>query len=81
MKDLKHLIFFEKLLENADNELVRQAQDEGGIALGYTYEVGSVLYQDYDSYEDCYDVEFLDVNGGYHHWKSQFDGGRIIPKN
>lgn len=50
-------------------------------ALGYTYEVGSVLYQDYDSYEGCYDVEFLDVNGDYHHWKSQFDGGHIIPKN
>ena len=36
MKDLKHLIYFENLLENADNELVKQAQDEGGIALGYT---------------------------------------------
>ena len=36
MKDLKHLIFFEKLLENADTELVRQAQAEGGLALGYT---------------------------------------------
>ena len=34
MKDLKHLIFFEKLLENADNELVRQAQADGGLALG-----------------------------------------------
>ena len=29
MKDLKHLYFFEKLLEEANNELVRQAQDEG----------------------------------------------------
>jgi hypothetical protein len=26
-----------------------------------------------------YDVEFLDDRGGYHHWKSEFDGGRIIP--
>ena len=25
MKDLKHLIYFEKLLENADNELIKQA--------------------------------------------------------
>lgn len=29
MKDLKHLYYFEKLLEDANNELVRQAQDEG----------------------------------------------------
>ena len=36
MKDLKHLIYFEKLLENADNELIKQAQADGGIALGYT---------------------------------------------
>ncbi len=36
MKDLKHLIFFEDLLQNADNALVRQAQAEGGLALGYT---------------------------------------------
>ena len=36
MKDLKHLIYFESLLENADNELIKQAQAEGGIALGYT---------------------------------------------
>ena len=26
MKDLKHLIYFEDLLENADNELVEQAK-------------------------------------------------------
>ena len=36
MKDLKHLIYFESLLENADNELVKQAQSEGDICLGYT---------------------------------------------
>ena len=36
MKDLKHLIFFESLLENADNELVKQAQADGGLAIGYT---------------------------------------------
>jgi benzoyl-CoA reductase/2-hydroxyglutaryl-CoA dehydratase subunit BcrC/BadD/HgdB len=36
LKDLKHLIFFESLLENADNELVKQAQADGGLAIGYT---------------------------------------------
>lgn len=29
MKDLKHLYYFERLLEDANNELVRQAQSEG----------------------------------------------------
>ena len=36
MKDLKHLIFFEDLLQEANNSLVRQAKDEGKLALGYT---------------------------------------------
>lgn len=29
MKDLKHLYYFEKLLEDANNDLIRQAQNEG----------------------------------------------------
>ena len=36
MRDLKHLIYFENLLENADNELVKQAQADGKLAIGYT---------------------------------------------
>lgn len=36
MKDLKHLYYFESLLQDANNELVRQAQKEGGHAIGYT---------------------------------------------
>ena len=36
LKDLKHLIYFESLLEDANNELVRQAHEEGGVTLGYT---------------------------------------------
>lgn len=36
MKDLKHLIYFEKLLQEADNELVEQAKADGKLALGYT---------------------------------------------
>ncbi len=36
MKDLKHLIYFENLLENANNELVQKAQGEGKLAMGYT---------------------------------------------
>ncbi|MBR2189487.1 MAG: 2-hydroxyacyl-CoA dehydratase [Eubacterium sp.] len=37
MKDLKHLLEFENLLEDADNALVRQAQEDGQYAIGYTY--------------------------------------------
>lgn len=29
MKDLKHLYYFEKLLEDANNELVRKGQSDG----------------------------------------------------
>ena len=36
MRDLKHLIYFENLLENADNELVERARAGGGLAIGYT---------------------------------------------
>lgn len=39
MKDLKHLYYFEQLLEEANNDLVRQAQAEGRKC------VGSVCYQ------------------------------------
>ena len=33
MKDLKHLIYFEGLLESANNELVQQAQKDGKLAM------------------------------------------------
>lgn len=36
MKDLKHIRYYEDLLELADNELVRKAREEGGVAVGYT---------------------------------------------
>ncbi len=36
MRDLKHLIFFENLLQEANNDLVKQARQEGRYALGYT---------------------------------------------
>lgn len=36
LKDLKHLIYFEKLLENSNNELIQQAKSEGRLAVGYT---------------------------------------------
>ena len=36
LKDLKHLIYFENLLQEANNELVKQAKAEGKRAIGYT---------------------------------------------
>ena len=36
MRDLKHLIYFEDLLQEANNALVKQAKSEGLRALGYT---------------------------------------------
>ena len=36
MRDLKHLIYFENLLQEANNELVKQAKAEGKRAIGYT---------------------------------------------
>lgn len=35
MRDLKHLIFFEQLLQEANNALVRQAGGQGQLALAY----------------------------------------------
>ena len=44
MKDLKHLIFFENLLQDAQNELVTQSVNDGKIALGYNcYYIPEVL--------------------------------------
>ena len=53
MKDLKHLIYFENLLENADNELVEKAKAEGGLAIGYTsYHIPEVLL----NVDNCFSV-------------------------
>ena len=61
MKDLKHLIYFENLLENANNELVRQAQEEGMLALGYTcYHMPEVLL----NVDNCFSVRMRAPNTG-----------------
>ena len=44
MKDLKHLIYFENLLQEANNELVQKAVADGDRALGYNcYYIPEVL--------------------------------------
>lgn len=53
MKDLKHLIYFETLLENADNELVEKAKADGGLAIGYTcFHIPEVLL----NVDNCFSV-------------------------
>ena len=61
MKDLKHLIFFEELLQNADNDLVKQAAKEGKLAMGYTcYHVPEPLL----NVGDCFSVRLRAPNTG-----------------
>lgn len=38
MKDLKHLLYFENLLQEAQNKLILQAQGEGKVCVAYTCE-------------------------------------------
>lgn len=53
MKDLKHLIYFENLLQEANNELVQQAVGEGKLAMGYTcYHMPEVLL----NLDNCFSV-------------------------
>lgn len=61
MKDLKHLIYFESLLESAHNELVRKAQEEGQLALGFTcYHMPEVLL----NVDNCFSVRLRAPNTG-----------------
>lgn len=53
MKDLKHLYYFENLLTEANNELVKQAKAEGKLAVGYTcYHMPEVLL----NLDNCFSV-------------------------
>ncbi len=53
MKDLKHLIYFEGLLEDANNELVKQYQADGNICLAYTcFHIPEVLL----NVDNCFSV-------------------------
>ena len=38
MKDLKHLIYFEHLLQDAENQLIKEARHDGKICVAYTCE-------------------------------------------
>ena len=53
MKDLKHLIYFENLLDETNNELVRKAKEDVKLALGFTcYHMPEVLL----NVDNCFSV-------------------------
>ena len=61
MRDLKHLITLEKLLQSANNELVQQAVQDGRRAIGYTcYHMPEVLLNT----GDCFSVRLRAPNTG-----------------
>ncbi len=61
MKDLKHMIYFESLLENADNELVEKEKAAGGICLGYTcFHIPEVLL----NVDKCFSTRLRAPNTG-----------------
>ena len=61
MKDLKHLIYFERLLENADNELVEKTKADGGVCLGYTcFHIPEVLL----NVDNCFSTRLRAPNTG-----------------
>ena len=61
MKDLKHTIYFERLLENADNELIEKKKKDGGICLGYTcFHIPEVLL----NVDSCFSTRLRAPNTG-----------------
>ena len=53
MKDLKHLIYCENLLDDVNNELVHQAKEAGQLAIGYTcYHMPEVVL----NVDNCFSV-------------------------
>lgn len=61
MKDLKYLYEFEQLLQDANNALVRQAQSEGKLAIGYTcFHMPEVLL----NLDKCFSVRLRAPNMG-----------------
>ena len=61
MRDLKHLIYFEKLLETANNTLIEKARKEGRLAIGYTcFHMPEVLL----NLDNCFSVRLRAPNTG-----------------
>lgn len=47
-------------------------------AMGQAATIWSILYQDMYADPGERDIEFIDTDGNYRHWKECFDGGEVI---
>ena len=45
-------------------------------AKGIKSVIDRIMYQDH--YKGDWDIEFIDINNVYRHWKSCFDGGSLV---
>lgn len=45
--------------------------------MGLSVTIAHIFYQEFDRH---WDIEFLDTNGCYRHWKQLWDGGELISK-
>lgn len=45
--------------------------------MGLSVTIAHIFYQEFDEH---WDIEFLDTNGCYRHWKQLWDGGELISK-
>jgi len=76
MKDLKHMIFFEDLLQQSHNALVQQATDEGQLALGYNcYYIPEVLL----NLKGCFSTRLRAPNSGTAEIASYYMTNRNCP--
>lgn len=76
MKDLKHLIYFESLLQQAHNELVEQAVQQGKLALGYNcYYIPEALL----NLPGCFSSRLRAPNSGSADIASYYMTGRNCP--
>lgn len=63
----------------ADEEYVCRVGDEVWIMGVASYAIAKILHAEYwDRYG--WDIEFIDPNDGYHHWKQEQDGGDLFRK-
>ena len=71
-------------MQDQMNALPKPMPGDVIICQGIKATIKNILY--YDRYVQMneaeefgiyYDIEFIDTNGKYRHWKSYFDGGKI----